>query len=111
MRSASDEQILDTIASLIEAYLRNLFFSQTDNGLDFNGNGTPIFNGSPYDVFLIKNNLPQLPAAGETSAQYSRRLLQLVNGLSHPQFVTDRLTANLTPRPNPSRLAQKNWRD
>lgn len=89
MNSASDEQILDTIASLIEAYLRNLFFSQATNGLDFNGDGTPIFNGSPYDEFVIKNNLPQSPAAGETSAQYSRRLLQLVTHLSSPQFVTN----------------------
>jgi hypothetical protein len=89
MRYATDDQILDTIASLIEAYLRNLFFSQATNGLDFNGDGTAIFNGSPYDVFLIKNNLPQIPAANETPAQYSQRLLQLVNHLSPPQFVTN----------------------
>ena len=84
-----DAQILDTIAKLIEAYLRNLFFSQATNGLNFTGVGTPIFNGSPYDVFLVKNGLPQLPASGETSAQYARRLLRLVNRLAHPQFVTD----------------------
>lgn len=89
MSAASDEQILDGVASLIEAYLRNLFFSQATNGLDFAGNGTPIFNGSPYDVFLIKNNLPQTPAPGESSAQYSHRLLQLVTRLSSPKFVTD----------------------
>jgi hypothetical protein len=89
MRSATDDQILDTVASLIQAYLQNLFFSQATNGLDFNGNGTAIFNGSPYDVFLIKNGLPQIPAANETAVQYSRRLLQLVNQLANPQFVTD----------------------
>ena len=83
------QQILDTIADLIEAYLRNLFFSQATNGLDFTGNGTPIFNGSPYDVFLIKNNLPQYPATNETPAQYSRRLLHLVDQLASPSFVTD----------------------
>jgi hypothetical protein len=89
MRYASDDQILDTIASLIEAYLRNLFFSQAPNGLDFNGDGTPIFDGSPYDVFLIKNGLPQFPSANETPAEYSRRLLQQVNQLSSPRFVTN----------------------
>ena len=89
MSSASDEAILESVASLIEAYLRNLFFSQATNGLDFNGNGTAIFNGSPYDAFLIKNNLPQSPAPGESPAQYSRRLRQQVNRLSSPQFVTD----------------------
>ena len=68
---ASDQQIVDTVAALIEAYLRNLVFAQATNGVDFFGAGTPIFNGSPFDVFLIKNGLPQLPAAGETSVQYS----------------------------------------
>jgi hypothetical protein len=96
MRFATDEQILDTIASLIEAYLRNLFFSQATNGLDFEGNGTAIFNGSPFDVFLIKNGLPQLPAAGETSAQYARRLLQLVTQLAHPKFVINLIDGKFT---------------
>ena len=89
MRYATDEQILDTIASLIDAYLHNLTFAQDSNGVDFIGVGTPIFNGSPYDVFLIKNGLPRLPEPGETSVQYSRRLRQLVVQLSQPQFVTD----------------------
>ncbi|HWD91965.1 MAG TPA: hypothetical protein VG938_06415 [Verrucomicrobiae bacterium] len=87
--AASDEQILDNVANLIEAYLRNLFFSQATNGVDFVGQGTPIFNGSPFDVFLIKNQLPQIPATNETSAQYAQRLLQLVNQLSNPRYVTD----------------------
>jgi hypothetical protein len=88
-KNASDEQILDTVASLIQAYLANLFFSQATNGLDFEGDGTAVFNGSPFDVFLIKNNLPQLPAAGETALQYSQRLLKLVTDLKSPQYVTD----------------------
>src|SRR5262249_38996924 len=86
---SSDEQILNAVASLIEAYLRNLTFSQATNGVDFFGNGTPIFNGSPFDVFLIKNGLPQLPQTNETALQYSDRLLNLVNGLSNPQYVSD----------------------
>jgi len=85
----TDDQILNTIASLIEAYLRNLFFSQATNGLNFVGAGTPIFNGSPYDAFLIKNNLPQFPVANETSGHYVQRLLESVNQLQNPQFVTD----------------------
>ncbi|MDB6109017.1 MAG: hypothetical protein JWR69_767 [Pedosphaera sp.] len=89
MRYASDDEILETIASLIETYLKNLTFSQATNGVDFVGVGTPIFNGSPFDVFLIKNNLPQRPATNETFAQYSGRLLQMVTALPNPQFVTD----------------------
>jgi hypothetical protein len=87
--AATDEQILDSVATLIEKYMRNLTFSQATNGVDFVGNGTPIFNGSPFDVFLIKNNLPQLPDTNETSAEYAQRLLKLVSQLSHPQYVTD----------------------
>jgi len=89
VNTATDDQILDAVAGLIETYLRNLFFSQTTNGLDFFGNGTPIFNGSPFDTFLIKNNLPQYPGANESPAQYSRRLLKMVNELSAPQYVSD----------------------
>jgi hypothetical protein len=89
MRYATDDQILNTVASLIEAYLRNLYFAQAPEGLDFEGNGTAVFDGSPFDVFLLKNNLPQNPAANETPVQYSRRLLQLVSELVSPQYVTN----------------------
>jgi cytochrome c peroxidase len=89
MRVATDSQILDLIAKLIEAYMRNLTFSQDTNGVDFVGVGTPIFNGSPFDVFLIKNNLPRLAGTNETSAQYARRLRQLVTDMPAPEFVTD----------------------
>jgi hypothetical protein len=76
----TDYQIVQNIASLIQQYLVTLVYSQ-----DTNGN----FNGSPFDVFLIKNGLPQQPASNETPIQYSHRLLQLVGGLSQPQWVTD----------------------
>jgi hypothetical protein len=89
MRYATDDQILDTAASLIESYMRNLFFSQDTNGLDFVGDGTPVFNGSPFDIFLIKNNLPRYPNTNETALQYSVRLRQSLDQLANPQFVTD----------------------
>lgn len=76
----SDGQIIQDIAALIQSYLETLVFSQDTNG---------AFNGSPFDVFLIKNGLPQQPAPNETPLQYSRRLLRLVAGLSNPQWVTD----------------------
>jgi cytochrome c peroxidase len=87
--NSTDEQILTAVATLIEAYLRNLTFAQATNGVDFFGVGTPIFNGSPFDVFLIKNHLPQLPQTNETALEYSDRLVSLVNGLTSPEFVTD----------------------
>lgn len=76
----TDEQIVQNVAALIQAYLETLVFLQ-----DTNGN----FNGSPYDNFLILNNLPQQPNPGETSLQYSQRLFQLITNLTNPRFVTD----------------------
>jgi cytochrome c peroxidase len=76
----SDEQILQGIAALIQSYMETLVFSQDASGQ---------FDGSPYDVFLIKNGLPRQPAGNETPLQYSQRLLQLVVNLPNPQFVTD----------------------
>jgi hypothetical protein len=76
----SDETIVEAVASLIEQYLDTLTFSQ-----DADGN----FNGSPYDVFLKKNNLPPQPASGESPLQYSQRLLALVESLPDSHYVTD----------------------
>jgi hypothetical protein len=59
-----------------------LVFSQDNNG---------NFNGSPFDIFLIKNGLPQQPAPNESPLQYGRRLLRLVAGLSNPQWVTNEI--------------------
>jgi hypothetical protein len=73
----TDEQIVQNIADLIQQYLETLVFSQDANG---------AFNGSPFDTFLIKNGLPQQPAANETPIQYGRRLLRLVSALSNPQW-------------------------
>ena len=76
----SDSQIIADVAALIDSYLVTLVFSQDASGQ---------FNGSPYDVFLIKNGLPRSPAANETPLQYSQRLLELVTSQPGLQFVTD----------------------
>jgi cytochrome c peroxidase len=76
----SDQQIVQNAAALIQAYLESLVFSRDASGL---------FDGSPYDVFLIKNGLPREPGPGETPLQYSQRLLQLIESSSNLQFVTD----------------------
>ncbi|MEO8427314.1 MAG: hypothetical protein ABI651_09410 [Verrucomicrobiota bacterium] len=78
--TASDEQILDAAAALVEVYLLGLVFELDDNG---------EFDGSPYDLFLKKNHLPRQPAQGETPADYSRRLLALLNAIPIPNFVSD----------------------
>jgi cytochrome c peroxidase len=83
----TDEQIVQNIAALITAYLETLVFLQDTNG---------EFNGSPYDTFLIQNGLPRQPNPGETPLQYSQRLLQLINNLNNPQFVTDPADGSFT---------------
>lgn len=77
---ASDQRVVQDVAALIQAYLGTLVFSQDTNGL---------FNGSPYDVFLMKNGLPRAPTTNETPAQYSQRLLGSIEKRAAIQFVTD----------------------
>jgi hypothetical protein len=83
----TDEQIVQNVAALITSYLETLVFSQDTNG---------EFNGSPYDTFLIQNDLPRQPDPGETPIQYSQRLLQLINSLTNAQFVTDPADGSFT---------------
>jgi cytochrome c peroxidase len=75
---ASDSEIVDAVAHLIAAYMRGIEFSRDQGGR---------FNGSPYDVFLKKNQLPRQPKAGESKLAYSRRLRAAVNTLVKPVFV------------------------
>jgi cytochrome c peroxidase len=78
--TASYKEILEAVAKLIEAYFRSLVFAQDAEG---------DFNGSPYDVFLRKNDLPRAPDKGESDIEYGRRLRKLLENLSTPRFVTE----------------------
>jgi hypothetical protein len=78
--TASDGQVLDAVAKLIGAYLESLAFARDNDG---------IFNGSPYDMFLKINGLPEMPNAGETDSQYTARLARAVNDLENPKFVDE----------------------
>lgn len=77
--TASDEAILEAVARLIAAYVDDLDFSRDADG---------AFDGSPYDRFLEKNGLPRQPRAEESPAAYSQRLLQAIEALDAPRFVT-----------------------
>ena len=76
---ATDGQIAQAVAKLVGAYVDSLRFA-TDN--------VGQFNGSPYDMFLVINRLPQKPNSGESELAYSQRLLGLIQGLINPKFVT-----------------------
>ena len=76
---SNDEQIVALVSKLISVYVTGLTFSQDEQG---------IYNGSPYDAFLKKNNLPRKPLMNESLASYSQRLLRAVNKIKRPDFIT-----------------------
>ncbi len=76
---ATDSQILETIAQLVEAYVKSLTFVTNDSG---------EYDASPYDLFLKKNALPRRPEAGQDDTSYSRRLRALLGNLTTLVFVT-----------------------
>jgi hypothetical protein len=80
MATASDQQIAQDVANLIASYVDSLAFSRDSNN---------EFNGSPYDQFLILNDLPRAPAAGQTPQQYAALLLQTLQSRSDWKFVNN----------------------
>jgi cytochrome c peroxidase len=78
IENANDEEILKAVVRLVGQYLRSLDYSRDQRG---------DYNGSPYDAFLKKNNLPMGPDEGESQSDYSNRLLQLVLKSDHLVFV------------------------
>lgn len=75
---ASDQAILDAVAKLVAIYVTDLEFAKDEDG---------NYTGSPYDHFLLMNNLPRRPAQDETPQVYSQRLLDAVQRLEQPKFV------------------------
>jgi hypothetical protein len=94
---ATDQQILTAVGRLITAYVDSLVFSK-----DATGN----FNGSPFDMFLVKNHLPRRPMAGETGLSYGRRLLNAINKLKTPAFVVDQTDGAFTIHQQPFSFGQ-----
>jgi len=76
--AASDEAIVEAVAGLIGAYVESL---------DFHRDAGNRFDGSPYDIFLRKNDLPRQPEPGESDSTYSRRLSERLERLDAPRFV------------------------
>jgi cytochrome c peroxidase len=79
VKTATDQQILNELASCIAQYMKDLLFKR---------NEYKQYIGSPFDQFLRVNHLPAEVLAGETRAQYNQRLYQAVLGLSDPIYIT-----------------------
>ena len=75
---ASDDEIFAGLVKLVGGYLRSLDYTRDKSG---------DYKGSPYDLFLRKNNLPLHPNAGESAVDYSTRLAGVVNALTSPKYV------------------------
>jgi hypothetical protein len=69
VQSASQAEILQAIARLMHAYMDSIRFGVEDTHREA---------GSPYDLFLVKNQLPTKPDEGELSLTYARRLAKLI---------------------------------
>ena len=67
IKTASCDEILNSVAYLIEEYVNDLQFAQDDSVI------------SPYDKFLSINKLPRYPDDNETDSAYSLRLLALID--------------------------------
>lgn len=79
--TASDQQVLRSVAKLITAYMQSLQFSKDEDG---------NYNGSPYDKFLEKNLLPRKPKNGESEVAYTERLALLLNENRDWNFIDNR---------------------
>ncbi len=84
----SDEEIFNKVAEFVTLYVRSLQF-HTDSE-------TGEFDGSPYDMFLRKNNLPCAPRPlhpglleTESDIAYTRALRQAIDGLKDPAWVVN----------------------
>ena len=78
VKKASDRQLLALVAKCMAVYMAGLRFQQGEAG---------HFIGSPYDVFMRINGLPDRPGNGESPAHYTQRLRRLVEALHEPKYV------------------------
>jgi len=63
----------------MHAYMDSIRFGTED---------TPRNRGSPYDLFLHKNNLPTKQSPGESQLAYADRLLLAIRQLDQPKWVS-----------------------
>ncbi|MGO9829642.1 MAG: hypothetical protein ACLPJH_05835 [Myxococcaceae bacterium] len=77
--TASDQEVLSAVATVVSAYITGLRYSRDTSG---------AYNFSPFDVFLKLNGLPRKPNPGETPLDYARRLRTAVESLQAPRWVT-----------------------
>ena len=71
VKKASCDQILFSIAYLLEEYINHLNFSNYGEAI------------SPYDKFLQINDLPRTPNKNESDQEYSLRLISLIDTLEN----------------------------
>lgn len=81
----NQNQIFNFITKAVTAYVDGIELEK-----DANGN----FIGSPYDQFLLQNNLPTLPKTNETPLEYAIRLRSEISSLNTPVWVTPKAFPN-----------------
>lgn len=79
VNKATDLQVVEEVALCITQYFKDLQFKQDND---------QRYVASPYDLFLNRNHLPRQRLTGESASSYNKRLLDDVNALSNPVWVT-----------------------
>jgi cytochrome c peroxidase len=75
---ASDTQVVHGVANLLAAYMETLTYARDDRGR---------YVGSPFDRFLILNDLPREPDPGEAPLAYARRLRAALAESASPKLL------------------------
>jgi len=83
---ASDKKIQNKVTEFITAYM---------DDLDFEKNLNDEYSGSPYDQFLIVNNLATKPSSNQTTSQYMADLRQDISKLKNPKFVAKKFFSTI----------------
>ena len=78
VKTASRDEIIKLVVKAVTAYM---------NDLDFERDSNDQYTGSPYDQFLIANNLPTAPKNGQSVHQYMVELRGNLAKLNQPIFV------------------------
>jgi len=77
--TASDDEILFAVATLMHVYMDSLEFGTSNTGRE---------TASAYDLFLEKNGLPAESERGEAHLAYAARLRGLIEGRERLEWVT-----------------------
>lgn len=85
VHTANENDLIEFITKAVVAYIEGIEFEKDDQG---------NFVGSPYDQFLLENNLPNSPSQNETITEYTIRLRNALAILKNPKWIKPKVFSN-----------------